>query len=122
MPELGESIWYLKPGSAGKDELDERWGDGAYLGIMEESSELYVGTKEGIMKVRTFARRGEEERWRAKELEETVGAPWEPIPGRGVRELKSKVHIAGVGSGEDIIKEPRKDKLRRGECASTWTT
>ena len=25
LPEFGESIWYLKPGSAGKDKLDERW-------------------------------------------------------------------------------------------------
>ena len=107
VPEFGESIWYLKPGSAGKDKLDKRWGDGVYLGIIEDSSELYIGTKDGVIKVRTFARRGEEDRWRRKEIDDMIGVPWEPIPGQGVREVKSKVHIAGVGAGEDIIEEPQ---------------
>ena len=59
VPEFAESVWYLKPGSAGKEKLDERLGDGIYLGIIEESSEFYIGTKEGIIKVRTSARGGE---------------------------------------------------------------
>ena len=104
---LEKAMWYLKPGSAGKDKLDERWGDGVYLGIIEESCELYIGTKEGIIKVRTFARRGETDRWRKKEIDEMIGVPWEPTPGQGLREVKSRVHIAGVGSGEDIIPEPQ---------------
>ena len=57
--------------------------------------------------MRTFARRGEKDRWRTKEIDEMVGVPWEPIPGRGVREIKSRVHIEGVGTGEDIIVEPQ---------------
>ena len=32
LPEFGESIWYLKQGSTGKDKLEEKWGDGTYLG------------------------------------------------------------------------------------------
>ena len=59
LPEFGESIFFLKPGSSGKEKLDERWGDGVYLGVIEESSEIYIGTIDGILKVRTFARRGE---------------------------------------------------------------
>ena len=66
LPEFGESIWYLKPGSAGKDKLDERWGDGVYLGMISESCELYIGSKESIIKVRTCARRGEADRWRKR--------------------------------------------------------
>ena len=96
VPEFGGSIWYIRLGSAGKDKLDERWGDGVYLGIIEESLELYVGTKEGIIEVRTLARRGEADRWRKKEIEEMVVVPWEPVPGRGLREVRSKVQIAGV--------------------------
>ena len=34
-----ESKWCFKPGSAGKDTLDERWGDGVYIGMTQESSE-----------------------------------------------------------------------------------
>ena len=36
LPEFGENVWYHKQGSAGKHKLDERWGDGVYLGIIEE--------------------------------------------------------------------------------------
>ena len=36
-----------------------------------------------------------------------IGVPWEPVPGRGMKEVRSKVYIAGVGSGEDIIPEPQ---------------
>ena len=55
IPEFGENVWYLKPGPAGKVKLHERCGDGVYPGIIEDSSELYIGTTEGITKVRTFA-------------------------------------------------------------------
>lgn len=105
MPEFGESIWFFKPGSASQDKLDERWGDGVYLGMIEESSELYIGKKKGIIKARTFARGGEADRWRKKDIEEVVGAPWEALPRRGMGEVRSKVYIAGAGSGEYIIPE-----------------
>ena len=52
---------------------------GVYLGMNEESSQLYIGAKDGVIKVRTSARRGEEYRWRKKEIEEMIGVPWEPI-------------------------------------------
>ena len=105
LPEFGESVWYLKPGTTGKDKLDERWGDGVFIGVMEDSSEIFIGTKDGIIKVRTFARRGEEDRWRRKEIDEMRGVPWEPEPGSGIIEIKSKVRIPGTGSGE-IVEQP----------------
>ena len=77
------------------------------MGIIEESSEIYIGTKEGTIKFRTFARRGEADRWRKKEIEEMVGVPWEPAPGRGMKEVRSRAIIAGLGGGEDIIPEPQ---------------
>ena len=40
--EFGESLWYLKPGSARKDELDGRWGDTVYLGLMGESGDVSI--------------------------------------------------------------------------------
>ena len=104
--EFVESVWCLKPGSAGKDKLDERWGDGIYLNIIEESSGLYIGTKEGMIKVRTFARRGESDQCRPKELEEMLGVPWELVPGKGMKEIGSNVYFEGVGNGEDAIQEP----------------
>ena len=68
---------------------------------------MYIGTNDGVMMVTTVARRGEENSWRKKEIEELFGAPWEPIPGRGVREVKSRAHIEGIGTGDDVMKEPQ---------------
>ena len=97
----------MKPGTAGKGKLDERWGDGVFLGTIGESSGICIGTKDGIVKARTFARRGEEDRWSRKEVDEMVGVPWEQILGKGMREANSRAHIAGAGAGEDIIAAPQ---------------
>ena len=35
--EFGECVWYLKPGSKGKDKFDCRWDEGVYLGIRRAS-------------------------------------------------------------------------------------
>ena len=50
-------------------------------------------TKDGVIKVMTFKRRPEGERWNLEELENAKGLPWEPIPGREGIEIKSRVHI-----------------------------
>ena len=68
---------------------------------------MYIGTNEGIIKVRAFARRGEIDRWREKGLDEMIGVPWEPKLGRGMKEVRSRQHIAALGGGEDIIPEPQ---------------
>ncbi len=38
--ELGESVHYLKPESAGRDKFNVRWGEGVYAGHREESGEI----------------------------------------------------------------------------------
>ena len=54
--EFGECIWYLKPTSRGL-KLQSRWGGGIWLGVRDESNEAYVGTPEGVLKVRTIRRK-----------------------------------------------------------------
>ena len=54
VPEFGEKVLYLKPESLGVNKLDSRWEPGHLLGIRDESGELYIGTKDGILKVRTY--------------------------------------------------------------------
>ena len=47
-------VLYLKPESLGVNKLDSRCEPGHFLGIRDESWELYIGTKDGVLKVRTF--------------------------------------------------------------------
>ena len=70
--------------------MDVRWDDGIFLGIREESNELIVGTDKGVIKVATYRRRPEEDRWKIEELEAVRGLPWEPVPGREGIETSQK--------------------------------
>ena len=68
LPEIGECIWYMRPQSVGKDKLDTRWENGVFAGVREESGELHVLIEKGAIKVRSFSRRPEEERWIQEEF------------------------------------------------------
>ena len=82
LPEMGECVKYLKPESVGENKADSRWEDGVFAGIRIESGELFIMTPEGTIKVRSFARKPEDERWNIEALSAASGLPWEPIPGR----------------------------------------
>ena len=59
--EFGECVWYLKPKTKGKDKLKSRWESGIFLGIRDESAEVFIGTGNGVVRVRTIRRKGSEE-------------------------------------------------------------
>ena len=82
-------MWYLKPKSRGKMKAENRWNNGVWLGIREESGEYIIGTEKGSIKVRTARRKGsEEDRWNWEEFTKIQGTPWEPSPGRPGREVQ----------------------------------
>ena len=92
--DLGECVWFklVKGNTRGK--LDSKWGKGVWLGIREESNESFIGTPAGVIKVRTFRRRGsDEERWNLEEVNAFRGVPWEPIPGREGVKIRSRVYV-----------------------------
>ena len=92
--EFGECVWYLKPKSVGKDKLNSRWSTGVWLGIREESGEVYIGTPDGVIKVRTIRRKaGDSLRWDKALLHSVRGLPWEPVPGRDSVEVPISVSV-----------------------------
>ena len=72
-------------------------------------------TSEGVIKVRSFGRRNESERWNMDILERCVGTPWEPIPGSKGTELRISVRLQERKGGEKIslirIEEPEARNL-----------
>ena len=104
LPELGECVRYIRPESVGQDKANSRWEDGVYVGLRIESGELFVMTAEGVIKIRSYCRKPEDERWKKEDLESGRGLPWEPIPGRGRIQVKSRVKFMEA-SGEKI-REP----------------
>lgn len=54
---------------------------GIWLGIIPESTEVLIGTTEGVLNVRSIKRRARaESRWGAEYIEATRGMPWGPTP------------------------------------------
>ena len=89
--EIRESVRYLIPKSKGKDKTRSRWATGIFLGIRDESTEAYIGTSGGVIKVRTLRRKGsKEERWNIVQINEMKGTPWQPQPGRNSYNIETK--------------------------------
>ena len=63
-------------GSLGNRESKCR--NGTYLGICLESSEMLVGTNEGVFKVGSIRRRPDGQRWDADQVCAALGVPWKP--------------------------------------------
>ena len=81
--EFGACAWYLKSTSVGKNKADLRWEERVWLGTRDRSGEVLVGTSEGIIKVRTVRRNGNEgAKWNEEAMSAMKGTPWEPVPGR----------------------------------------
>ena len=64
--EFGECIYYCKLKSKGpsgriKNTWDERWHEGIWLGVREDSGEIFVGTEEGVVRANPFRRKAGEE-------------------------------------------------------------
>ena len=56
-----------------------------------------IGTSGGVIKVRTVRRNAEMGKpWVVDVMEGMQGAPWEPVPGRGGIEIKSRVELPRV--------------------------
>ena len=116
MCEFGENVIYLRQNSKGKDKFGVRWEDGIWLGIHDQSNEAIIGTRDGVVKARDVKRKAtDEERWNGENFDAVKGVPWEPVPGRGGIELRSRVHIPE--EAEEVSKpmsgEPREFKYRR---------
>ena len=47
--EFAECVMYLKLESKGKHTWDERWAEGIWLGVREESGEIFIGTKDEVL-------------------------------------------------------------------------
>ena len=56
--EFGECVWYKHPRWKKEGKLLVRWSDGVFLGVREESGEVLIGTRDGVLKARSFKRKG----------------------------------------------------------------
>ena len=68
----------MVPGvTKGVARVEPRWEDGIFLGVSDQSDELYVGTERGMHKVRTVRRREGTERVDLTFLNSVSARPWD---------------------------------------------
>ncbi len=85
-----------------------------------------MGTEEGVIKARTFARKPtDEERWDVKWINNFKGVPWEPEPGSESVRIRANLDFPRTREGrptevevgkekEKIIRQPQ---IRTGDMA-----
>ena len=85
-------------------------------------------TNHGVIAVRCYKRRPEEERWSLNRMSGVKGSSWEPAPGTGRTEFKSRI---GIKEGEDGRKleetgvrepNPREIRTTKGDVDKCKTT
>ena len=91
-----------------------RWSDGVFLGVRDESGEVIIGTKEGVIKVRSIKRKASiEARWNKELIDSFKGTPWEPVPGKEGAEIKTSVCIPCEFNPTETEIGVRKEVIRR---------
>ena len=108
--EFGECVYHLKLKTKGIHTWEDRWAEGIWLGVREELGELIIGTSEGVVKARTWAKKAtEEERWDVNKLKEFRGTPWEPQPGMKNVEIGIKVRLPREEN--NFIERPESEEI-----------
>ena len=113
MCEMGERIWYMKPGMTGKEKLESKWEDGIWVGVTDTSGEKIIATPQGCLKVRSVKRRPEEERWDIAALQDIKGVPWEVIPGHPDREIKCRIFIEAPPGEPERMPQGKESTTKR---------
>ena len=74
--QVGESVYYVKAGTAGKEKDKSRWDTGVWCGVAFDSGEYLVGTELGILKCRSYKRIADKaERFNVERIKNMKGTP-----------------------------------------------
>ena len=81
LAQFGERVWWmpLQPSNCRLGPLDSRFEQGTYLGPMDGSNTVLIGTASGVVKARTIKRSPSGERWTGSLLDEALGGELTPI-------------------------------------------
>ena len=120
MVEFGERVLYVKSKNMigpKSNQADTRAEGGIFIGIRPISSEIYVGTPEGVKKVRTIHRVLSENRWNFPLFESFRGLPWDfkaesPNELPAEAQLRPALHYDPYQEGAEAPQEPKESDIQ----------
>ena len=92
LPEFGENVLFMLPRTKTekKHKMDPKFETGIYVGLRQNSNELYVGNDKGVIKVRTIRRLPPASRWDNEMFGKFKGLPWRPQPDSDSVEVRAR--------------------------------
>ena len=103
--EFAECVHYKIPKRLKGPELnkwDNGWGNGIFLGVRAISSEIYVGTPDGIVKCRAIRRKVPADRWDRSFLEGFRGLPWDAHP-QAAAEPSAEEQLKPLPASDQVV-------------------
>ena len=110
---FGETVLYLPLKVVRRSKGDTAMKYGIWLGVIERTEEVLIGTRQGVVKCRTVTRLPDGEKWRADVIESMKGLPWEPVPGR----QSATIPVAIQENGDVIADEAEAKQMQRRDNA-----
>ena len=79
---FGEKVWYkeLKGKSETAGKIESGWREGLWLGHARSSNEIFVGTREGVVRAWAIRKKPYEEQWDGDLVKNMMGTPAQPNP------------------------------------------
>ncbi|CAK0871008.1 unnamed protein product [Prorocentrum cordatum] len=97
LPPFGEAVMYMPVSTVRRRrKFEDRWETGIYLGLVERSNMLLVGTPRGVFKVNCVKRLPAIQSSDPELLKSIVGVPWDPVPGPRFDSESRKLIVDGV--------------------------
>ena len=94
LPWWSEKLLYLPAGKR-TSRIRDKWLPGVFLGVIDRSDELMIGTTEGVIKARSWKRLTLPERSDSAFFLKCIGTPWEPVPSQpGLADVPITTHIS----------------------------
>ena len=117
LPPFAEAVMYLRVAEKRtRQKFEDRWNTGIYLGLVERSNMVLVGTPNGVVKVNSIKRLPMNQAKDPELLKSIRGYPWRLTPGDVQNEPGE---VSTMVASEPVVREdelpPRLPRVREAE-------
>ena len=92
---FGENVWYkeIRKSKNKKHHLETEEREGIWLGHARSSNEVYIGTRNGVVRAYTVKRRDAQSQWDAELIKQMRGTPRQPDPNKPGYSIECQINF-----------------------------